>query len=447
MNTRRQHLGPWRLPLLVVLALLLVTPLSSCGNDRGDPGPSPSKSTAGPPACGSPPYGAGNWPPECYRPFDPNSPFNVPLPEDPAYLVAHSQPAATGPLVDPRVGNFGTDPSGAGGESVYYSKPDDPWFVLSCIHDEYGRTDHSCPVDDAKIKIPAGARPEGNLAIVVGQPRTYDAHLVVVDQAGGWEYDLWQVQATSSFGHLAPDGKTVTAGLSSSGGRVDFSWGGRIRLAGDGTSAARPPGDPVDDANAARWAETAGRVRVEELQSNQINHALWLNLPCTADTTSVYPADLSGRARACTSSVTSELGSHPLGTRMWLDLSRQQISDLPVPAWKKTFLLALARYGGFVGDTNTDARSLFYIETEGGNMYSALTDPAAGQPFGDRWYTYATQQGWPVCTASDCMPEIRVGKMYRDPPDDDVDWGGQVWSNLRVLDPCVTPAEGQARCR
>jgi hypothetical protein len=266
----------------------------------------------------------------------------------------------------------------------------------------------------------------------------------VIDQAAGWEYDLWQVQTTSSFQTLGADGKTVTAGLSPNGGKIDFSWGGRIRLTGDGTSANRPAGDPLDDSNAAHWAETAGRVRAEELTAGHIDHALFLNLPCTANAPSVYPADPVSRAFTCTSSVTSELGVHPLGTRYWLDMTAQAIDNLPVPAWKKTFLHALAGYGGFVGDTNADPNRLFYIETEGGNMYSSLTN--AGTPYPDLWYQFAADNQWPICTAPDCITNVRVGKLYRDPPTDTYDWAGQIWSRLRVIKPCVTPPPGQPQC-
>jgi hypothetical protein len=402
-----------------------------------------STSAAG--TCGSPPYGAGNWPPACYRFFDSASPFNTPLPTDRASLLQHSQLAVSGPIQHPQVGNLSADPAGGGGEGVYYAQPTDPVFTLSCVHDEFGRADHTCPVDGVQLHVPAHARPEANLAIVVGQPRSYDAHLIVVDEAAGWEYDLWQVQSTSSFDSLGPDGRTVTAGLSASGGRIDFSWGGRIRLSGNGTSVSRPAGDPVDDANAAHWGETAGRVRAEELAAGSIDHALSLNLQCTANVPSVFPADPSGRARPCSSTVTSELGAHPLGTRFWLDMSSQDIDQLPVPDWKKVFLRALATYGGFVGDTNTSKDRLFYIETEGGNMYSSLSD-TAGQPYPDRWYDYAGQQGWPVCTASDCIPGVRVGKLYREPPTDTYDWATNIWSKLRVVDPCVTAPSGQAAC-
>jgi hypothetical protein len=434
-----------RVATLVGSAVALITLIAaSSGIDGRDRGPTRElrAATVGG-KCGKRPFHVGNWPPACYRPFAAKSPFNRPLPGGRSYLRSRSQPAITGPVTQSRVGNFSADPRGGGEVGVYYSRPTDPEFVLNCVHDEFGRPDHGCAIDGRKLRIPAGARPEDNRAIVVGQPRTYDAHLVVVDQKGGWEYDLWQVQSTSSFASISGD--SVNEGLRASGGRVDFSWGGRTRLAGTGSAVDRPAGEPVDGSNAASWAETAGRVRAEELAAGRINHALFLNVPCTAPARSVYPAHPEGRAFACSGNVRSDLGVLPLGTRIWLDMTSVEITDLPIPAWKKVFLRALSRYGGYIGDTNADPRWLFYIETEGGNMYSSPKSPS-GRSYQDRWYRFAKENGWPVCAAPDCVPGVRVGKLYRDPPRDDYDYAANVWPKLRVMNRCVTPRPGRARC-
>jgi hypothetical protein len=105
----------------------------------------------------------------------------------------------------------------------------------------------------------------------------------------------------------------------------------------------------------------------------------------------------------------------------------------------------LAKYGGFIGDTNGDKNWLFYIETEGGNMYSALRN-SSGHAYPDRWYQFAAANAWPVCTAVDCIPGVRVGKLYRDPPADNYDYSANIWPKLRVVDTCVTPRPGQQPC-
>jgi hypothetical protein len=385
-------------------------------------------------------YCAGNYPPGYWVPYDvANNPFYTPLSDagTDAHLRQHSTLALSGPVSD-KPGNLVADEAGTGGEPTYWSDLFAPEFTLNCINDEYGRLDHGCPIDSTqlggfKLRVPAGAKPEGARAIVVGQPRVYDSHMIIIDQQNGWEYDLWQVQSTSSLDKVEVDG-TVTTGLSASGGKIDFSWGGRTRWNGtDGTAPNRPAGDPVDDSNAAHWAESLGRVRAEELMNGEINHALFIVLPCTAATNSVFPADPVGRGRACgQGGVQAAVGTHPLGTRLWLDMTDAEIDQLPVPGWKKIFLHAMSRYGMFVGDTG-GAGWLFYIETEGGVMYTSIGG-------WDRWYRFADDNMWEPYTPPGGSQQL-IGKLYA-AAGDTYDWAGQVWTKLRVLEPCITPQTG-----
>ncbi|MCQ7030002.1 hypothetical protein MRO55_26225, partial [Escherichia coli] len=60
--------------------------------------------------------------------------------------------------------------------------------------------------------------------------------------------------------------------------------------------------------------------------------------------------------------------------RFQLTLTEAQISALNVPAWKKTILRAMARYGLYVGDTGT---SSWGIQLESGTTYTSFgtSDP------------------------------------------------------------------------
>lgn len=414
-----------------LLTILLLAPLAACRPHDGG-------------GCASPPLPAGHWPQDCWHPFSNSSVFYSALP-DRSVLVAHSQPALAGPAQHPP-GNLAVSQTGAGpGEPVFYAHATDPEFTLNCVNDDPGRPDHGCPIDTSKtglkLRVPAGATPESNLSIVVGQPRKYDAHMIIIDENAKWEYDLWQVQSTSSWQQVQSNG-LVVKGLDPAGGKIDFSWGGRIRLSDDGTAVNRTAGDPLDDANAAHWGETADRVRAEELKAGVIKHALWLNIPCVSADPAVFPADPVGKASPCSSKVTTELGLHPLGTRFWLDMTPAEIDALTVPNWKKVFLRALANYGGFVGDTNANSTWLFYIETEGGNMYSSLSD-ANGQPYPDLWWQLAQNNQWePYQPPGGAPPEL-VGKLYQ-AAGDNTDWAHTIWPKLRVLNACLTPASGQA---
>jgi hypothetical protein len=119
-----------------------------------------------------------------------------------------------------------------------------------------------------------------------------------------------------------------------------------------------------------------------------------------------------------------------------------EIDALNVPNWKKIILLALANYGGFVGDTNADPTRLLYVETEGGNMYSGLSD-ANGQPYPDLWWQFAQNNQWEPYQPPGGAPLELVGKLYQ-AAGDNTDWAKTIWPKLRVLDSCLTPASGQA---
>jgi len=63
---------------------------------------------------------------------------------------------------------------------------------------------------------PAAARPAGGFAT---PGNDHDAHMTIVDQQSGWEYDLWNVQ-------------------SKTGSTFNFGWGGRTRIDGNGLGSA-----------------------------------------------------------------------------------------------------------------------------------------------------------------------------------------------------------------
>jgi hypothetical protein len=238
---------------------------------------------------------------------------------------------------------------------VYFSQPGDPVYTLHAT-EAWGNNE----INGMQIAIPAGARPAGGA----------DGHMAVIT-AEGWEYDLWQV-------------KSVPAG----GGTLSFSWGGRLRVNGSGVGGG---------ATAANFGLTAGIIRPQELEAEKINHALFIVLKCTSNTTEfgygehahaagnnnssyVYPAT-SGGAR-CSG---SEANVPPMGTWFTLAMTEAQINALNVPGWRKAILRAFANYGGFVGDTGGPG---FALQFESGSSYTSL-----GQA--DPWVTFAKKHGLP----------------------------------------------------
>jgi hypothetical protein len=155
---------------------------------------------------------------------------------------------------------------------------------------------------------------------------------------------------------------------------MTFSLGGRTRIDGNGLNSP---------ATASNFGNLAGVIRAQELAAGEIRHALFVVLKCTATGTGfgygtrngaddqaayVYPASHGGNG--CSSAENAP----PMGARLQLDMSDAQIDALGVPAWKTTILRALARYGGYVGDTGGPG---FGLQFESSTMYTVFgrTDP------------------------------------------------------------------------
>ena len=142
---------------------------------------------------------------------------------------------------------------------IYFSEPDDPVYTVHCI--EYsGR----CEIEGMQVRIPAAAKPADGP----------DSHLAVIDQAAGWEYDLYNVDSK-------PAG----------GGTIVVGWGGRTEI-GDANALGLD-----SNATAAHFGLAAGVIRPAELEAGEIDHALAISVKCT-NGTSVDPAAPAPGARA-----------------------------------------------------------------------------------------------------------------------------------------------------
>ena len=334
-----------------------------------EPTPAPEWPAPASVACGLGTFAVGNWPSACWRPYAEWSPFNKRLPGAPRVAANSSAMVQRilgfGPIQNLVAGSSGTADDWA--HPTYYPDADDPWFTLHCIS-PWGQ----CSIEGHRVRIPDAARPAAG----------GDAHLTVVDQAGGWEYDLWDVSSK-------PAG----------GGRLDFGWGGRTRIDGDGRGS---------DATAAQFGNLAGIIRAPELAAGVIPHALFAVIKCGATSPrSVYPATKGGTV--CSDSTNAP----PMGTHLWLAMSDEQIEALAVPRWKKTVLHAMADYGLFMGDTGGGT---WGIQAESGQTYTSFGHE-------DALVTFARENGWALYNG-------RYAGNLRD----GVDWARY----LRVLDPCVS---------
>jgi hypothetical protein len=318
-------------------------------------------------------FGIDSWPGGCWRPYADDSPFNTRVPAR-AQAVSNSDAIVKrmtgwGPPEDLRSGI--ADTTSDWQHPTYYPTGSDPVFTIHCT-ESWG----TCEVEGMKVRIPDEARAAG----------AHDGHMTVVDQASGWEYDLWQVTSK-------PRG----------GGRLVTSWGGRTRIDGDGLGS---------DATAAHFGLLAGTIRAEEMQRGQIDHALFMLVKCDSGKID-FPAQ--GHGLAC-----SDRRNAPAqGAHFQLDLSDAEIAKLRVPDWKKTIFRAMSEYGLYVGDTT--GGSPWEIWFESGSTYTSFgkVDPMV---------TFARHAG---------IPRSSDGKYY-------FDWSSGVdWRHhLRVVEPSEAQRSG-----
>lgn len=199
--------------------------------------------------------------------------------------------------------------NGDGNTPVYYATSSDPTYTLHCTM--YS----NCPEEGQHVHIPTGARPSDG----------GDHHMAVVNFSANREDDFWL--ATKPSGN---------------GGTLDIGYGGHGALDGDGTNFK---------ATASGVALTAGLLRESDLMAGFIPHALYITSSCTSNKY-VYPAVASDD---------NNPNCPPQGTRLYLDLTAQQIGALAVPQWTKTYLMAWHTFGGIISD-------------HGGNNFSLMPE-------------------------------------------------------------------------
>jgi hypothetical protein len=311
-------------------------------------------------------FRVGLWPGGCWRPYSDSSPFNQRIGLD-ARAARSSSAMVRDVTSRGEPGNLLAGMSGSEDDwdhPTYYSLPSDPVFTLHCYEEDWG----TCNIEGHRVRIPDRARPAAG----------GDGHLAVVDQASGWEYDLYKVRSK-------PRG----------GGRLSLRWGGRTRIDGDGLGS---------DATAARFGNLAGIIRAQELEAGEIRHALFMTTPCGNDDY-VYPAMKEG-------ATCGGRNAPPMGSHFQLTLSDSQINALNVPRWKKTIMRAMAHYGMYFGDTGGDT---WTVQLESGQTYTSF-----GRT--DEMVKFAKRAG---------VPEYNGHYSFRLA-------GGLNWArHLRVVDPCV----------
>jgi hypothetical protein len=206
---------------------------------------------------------------------------------------------------------------------IYFGRSGDPTYSVHCT-----ASWASCDFGSRVWHIPSYALPAGGS----------DAHLAVIDETDNEELDCWS-----------------TKKLSGTGGTITAQSCGYGPITGPGL---------VFGQTAAGYALWAGIIRDQELAQGQINHALFLVMPCTSNATPVFPSNFRSTDTECAGNQGA-----PYGERFRLNMTDAQVAALPAPQWKKPIYYALERYGAYVGDTN--ANQAMGIQIESDEMYES----------------------------------------------------------------------------
>lgn len=231
------------------------------------------------------------------QPFAASSPFNTPIPANPAIHPDSSAIIAKAVVGAPARVLANSDEWGV---SLTTAKSTDPLNTVST--DQYGANYNPGP-----FRIPANAKPTTG----------GDHHLAVV--YGNYELDQWVARRVNATSWV-------------SGSRYKFD-----RL-GSGIAPANQFGQ-----TASNFALTAGLIQPEEISAGVINHALVFTTPQTRNFF-VAPATHGDGQQTAWDSI-------PIGAHIQLDPTIN-VSLLAIPQWQKVIARALQVYGAYCGDTS-----------------------------------------------------------------------------------------------
>ena len=276
-------------------------------------------------------FTAGNPPPACWRPYRPESPFNLEIPRDAKELENSEE--ISGKLVES--GPIGPIPAGDPerdfGIATYHTQPGDPTKTVTCVED-FGGT---CDLEGVEVPMPPNAIPSGVWPLAEPDD-DWDSHITVIDHDSGLEYDLWNIREMDNDS-------------------ISIKWGGVTNVRGYGLGS---------EAVASENGAIAGMVRAEELRAGKIDHALALFVPCTEGY--VYPATKGGLD--CSDNGFDAEDRPAMGAHFQLPADPEVLSD--APRWKRAILEALDRYGAYVVDTS-GTEGIWGVKHESPNGYTS----------------------------------------------------------------------------
>ena len=262
--------------------------------------------------------GDGASPDGAWRPFSDDSPWNARIPADPEL-----EPDSVALIADFRTSSpYGPQFSvNLTGYSIplYWADAATPTFSVLADFGGDGWVGDNGSDAWGTMPIPDGAAPD---------PES-DHHISVVDRTRGLEWGCWNMRNESGQWHA---GVCATADLFGTGVRTPATLADRWYDA----IGARACGFPL----------VAGLIRVEEVATGRIDHALVVAYPHIRSGWFTPPAS-TGQGRVGDDAISTR--GIPCGGRIQLDPTVDLDALGVSPAWR-TILRALQEYGAYVGD-------------------------------------------------------------------------------------------------
>jgi hypothetical protein len=278
-------------------------------------------------------FGTGKWPPACWHPYGPESPFNF-------QILASPKLATESAAIVKYIRGHGWTFEGneekdftwhdGGSRPVYWPTGTDPLIKVKC------RENGNPCLKGMEARIPVGARPQ----------EESDGHMTVVEQTTGREYDFWQATKPENGEMFISGGNWIAIGNNSGTGLGGFGEAAYLGLLG-------------------------GIVRAQELSAGKIEHALVTTVKCV-QLHDVWPAPESKIGDAVCPY--EKPGPH-FGTLLQLNMTDAEIAASGAPSWQQTIMNAMAHYGVYVVDTGGKREKQMRLLTEDDLSFTSFGYP------------------------------------------------------------------------
>jgi hypothetical protein len=312
-------------------------------------------------------------------------------------------------------------PNGDQHPAKYYGQSTDPIYTItSCAICNPGTL-------NTPFHAPSGAKESGGDTGGGGS----DKWVVIWDQTNNNIFDFYQMSlaACPGGGHAGTSGDPCQVSCTHSCGKSNFT--SSTALVNIDTGWALPGILPFQ-----------GMVRMQELVSGHINHAIYLDAVCNNGNT-VYPNITGYLGQVCSSVGKNNTTALPAGALVFFDYTTAQLADIKtkVDAWQYPLIEAMTIYGGYEGDTGGAAGiGMGRGESEVAyNLGGVVTPHPSGYTNFFTWLQSQTHSG---CISSSGALDCQL-RFFENLPAEPNNIGGSdtsITGHLHVADQCIAKA-------